>query len=296
MAYQIDFKADFATELATGNFDLVEVTKAPTTWSNPPMPTSPTRITHDGTRLVLPLGPEHTADNTYSTTEVASTRRFDQATLDQLLAQGSARVMTPGRQAIFKNLLFSDHFADGRAIQESVTAGVIFQSWRGIEDLDQRPDERPAYMAVTLSFIGGNGLLAKAATQSWGNKRTFVIGVIDFNTGLQWLKPLRTFDPATPHDIALRWLPNRDVSFMIDHQEVAYYADGRFQVSPLKLFKKYRRQIDFMGYRHLTADPCQIDCWINCSETGSSPDVNPGKQFRQDLWVALSGFAIEPVV
>ncbi len=294
--YHVDFHADFTQNVARGQFDIVEITRAKATWVNPPTPLIPQRIHYNGSHLVLPLGPEHTANNTYSTTEVASSRRFDQAQLDRFLAHGSPRVMVPGRQAIFKDIVFSPHFADGRANDETVTSGIIFQSWRGIEDVEHHPDDRPAYIGVTLGFIGGPGLLAKLATRSRRRARSFVAAIFDFNIGLQWLMPLPDFDPSEPHDIILRWLPQRDVMFIIDGRTVAHYVDGSFHVSPLALFRKYRRQVNILGYRHLTADPCHIDCWVNCSTTGTRPEVNSGRQFKHDLWVALKGFAIEPIM
>jgi hypothetical protein len=278
-------------------YDVVEITKAPTSWHNPPA-APPTRIHHDGTRLVLPLGPAHTADDTYSTTEVASSPRFDQDHLDGLLAEGSRRIMTPGRQAVFSDVVFSEHFGDGRAATETVTAGVNFQSWRGIDHGAEHAAEhgqRPAFMGVSVLYMGGPGVVPAVLNRS-RRRRGLVATVVDFNVGLQWVAPLPDVDPVQPHDYVLRWHPDRSVTFLVDGQEVASYADGPRQLSPFKFYRRYRKGIDLVGHRRLTADPCHIDAWINCSRTGNTPDVFCGQRFAHDMHVALGGFAIEPCI
>lgn len=290
MAYDVTFDADIEGALARDEYDIAEITGAPESWHVEPTPTSPSRIHHDGTRLVLPLGPEHTPSDCYSTTEVASSPRFDQAHLDTLSAEGSDRVVVPGREAVFRDVVASPHFADGRAGRETVTAGATFQSWRGLE----RRENRPAFMGVSIVYLGGEGFVPALFNRSW-RKRRFVASVIDFNTGLNFNAVLDGVDMSEPHDLCFRWFPNRDVEFLVDDRRVAYYEDGPLQVSPLKFYKRFRRGIDFIGHRRLTADPCHIDAWVNCSATGNSPDVYTGKQFTHDLSVALGGFGIRPL-
>jgi len=294
--YDVRFDAGFEQGLAMGAFDIVEISGAPESWYDPPTPEHAERIRWDGERLVLPLGPDHTSDGTYSSTEVASAPRFDQRGLDDLLAQGAMRVVVPGREAYFDNVLFSPQFADARAADQTVTAGVCFQSWRGIEDGADNAavnGTRPAFIGVSLFYVGGPGVVPRVANRSL-RRRGLVAVVVDFNVGLQWSQPVDV-DPTRPHDVVLRWHPDRDIGFVVDGEEVAHYRDGRRQLSAFKFFRKYRSGIDLYGHRHLTADPCHVDAWINCSATGNTPDVFVGSRFDQDLWVALSGFGIRPI-
>ena len=294
--YAVSFDGDPRPAVDAGDFDVVEVTRASTSWHNPP-PDPPTRIHHDGRRLVLPLGPDHTADDTYSTTEVASSPRFDQDHLDRLLAEASPRVMTPGRQAVFRDVVFSEHFGDGRAAGETVTAGVNFQSWRGITHGAEHAaahGERPAFMGASVLYMGGPGVVPMVLNRS-RRRRGLVATVVDFNVGLQWAVPIADVDPTRPHDYVLRWHPDRSVTFLVDGREVAAYTDGRLQVSPFKLYRRYRRGIDLVGHRYLTADPCHIDAWINCSQTGNTPDVFCGQRLTHELHLGIGGFAIEPI-
>lgn len=284
------FDSDIEGALVRGDYDIVEITGAHESWHVEPSPTSPSRIHHDGSRLVLPLGPEHTPDDRYSTTEVASSPRFDQANLDRMLAEGSDRVVVPGREAVFRDLVASPHFTDGRAADHTVTAGATFQSWRGLESRENRP----AFMGVSVVYLGGDGFVPALFNRSW-KKRRFVASVIDFNTGLSFTAAVPDVDFSEPHDLRFRWFPNRDVEFLVDDRRVAYYEDGPLQVTPLKFYKRFRRGIDFIGHRRLTADPCHIDAWVNCSATGNSPDVFTGKQFSEELSIALAGFGIHPL-
>jgi len=290
VAYDVTFDSDIKGGLSRGDYDIVEITAARESWHVEPTPTAPSRIHHDGSRLVLPLGPEHTSDDRYSTTEVASSPRFDQANLDRMLAEGSDRVVVPGREAAFRGFLASPHFVDGRAADETVTAGATFQSWRGLESRAQRP----AFMGVSIVYLGGSGFVPALFNRSWKQRR-FVASVIDFNTGLNFNAVLPDVDFSEPHDLRFRWFPNRDVEFLVDDRRVAYYEDGPLQVTPLTFYKRFRRGVDFIGHRRLTADPCHIDAWVNCSATGNSPDVFTGKQFTEDLSVALAGFGIHPL-
>lgn len=290
MSYDVVFGRDVESALARDEYEIVEITRAPVSWHVEGAPRRPRRIRHDGTRLVLPLGPEHTADGTYSTTEVASSPRFDQARLDAMLARGSPRVVVPGREAVFRDVVVSPHFIDGRAAGETVTAGVTFQSWRGLESRDGRP----AYVGVSVVYLGGSGLVPALFNRS-PRRRGFVASVVDFNTGLLWSRPLPDLDLTEPHDLVLRWWPDRDVEFLVDGRVVARYADGRVQVSALKLYRRFGRGIDLVGHRRLTADPCHVDAWVNCSATGSTPDVFTGRRLSHELEVALAGFAIRPI-
>lgn len=289
MAYDVTFDADIDGALARDEYDIVEITDAAESWHVEPTPTTPSRIHYDGTRLVLPLGPEHTPSDRYNTTEVASSPRFDQAKLDRMLAEGSDRVVVPGREAIFRDFVASPHFVDGRASDHTVTAGATFQSWRGLE----RRENRPAFMGASIVYLGGSGVVPTLFNRSWKTRR-FVASVIDFNTGLNFNAVIDGVDFSEPHDLRFRWFPDRNVEFLVDDRRVAYFEDGPLQVTPLKFYKRFRRGIDFIGHRRLTADPCHIDAWINCSATGNSPDVFTGKRFTEDLWMALGGFGIHP--
>ena len=291
MTYDVTFDADIEARLVRGEYELVEVTGAPHDWDNPPSPVRPERIRFDGSRLVLPLGRADTRDGTYSTTEVATSRRFDQEHLDRALATGSDRIMVPGRQAVFRDVVFSPHFGDTRAARQTVTAGMCFQSWRGIERGIEN-SHRPLFMAATISYVGGAGLTAMLASRS-RHRRVLTAAVTDFRTGLMWFTPLPGIDPTRPHDYVMRWHSNRDVEFLVDGSVVARREDGGRSVSLMKLFAGTRRGIDLIGHRYLTADPCHVDCWINCSKTGNRPGVAPGDRFSEDLWVALGGFAVE---
>ena len=295
-SWEVRFGEDLGERIAAGDIDIVEISGAPESWYDPPSPTAAERIHFDGERLVLPLGPETTADKTYSTTEVASAPRFDQRHLDRLLAEGSTRIVVPGREAWFDGVLFSPEFGDHRAASETVTAGVCFQSWRGIEegaDNAAAAGTRPAYIGVSLFYVGGPGLVPAIANRS-RTRRGLVAVVVDFNTGIQWSQPVDV-DPTTAHDVILRWHADRDVSFVVDGAEVARYVDGQKSFSAFKLFRKYRRGINLFGHRHLTADPCHVDAWINCSATGNTPDVFVGSRFSRDLWLGLEGFGIRPI-
>ena len=293
--YRADFGPDIAGQLARDEWFLSETICEPDSGVDSDLPDPPEHATWDGRRLVLALGPDSTQDDTYSTVEVSSTRRFDQAILDHLLVDGSPRVMIPGRQAVFRDVVFSPEFADERAASETVTTGVLFQSWRNIEDRGVDFADRPEFMIVALAYIGGKGVMPALASRSW-SKRRFFASVVDFKVGLMWFQALPDFDPSVPHDLSLRWEFDREVSFVVDGSEVAHYQDGKVQVWPLKLIdKRFRRGVDLIGHRHLSVDPCHIDMWLNCSKMGNRPVVPNGERFTRDLWVALGGIGIEPL-
>ncbi|MBW3664045.1 MAG: hypothetical protein KY469_13165 [Actinobacteria bacterium] len=297
MTYDVTFTPDVAAQLADDDFHVVEVERAPESWHDPPAPEQPRLLRHDGQRLVLGLGPDDTSDDTYTTVEVASTKRFDQDLLDRLAAEGSMRVVIPGREAIFRDVVFSPEFGDDRAAKETVTAGLVFQSWRGISEGVHNAaarGERPAYMAASIMYLGGPGLVPAVMNRSLTGRRRLLALVIDFNVGMQWTQSLDV-DPCSPHDYTIRWYPDRDVSFRVGDTEVARYRDGRRQVAAMKLLPKFRRGIDLIGHRYLTADPCHIDAWLNCSATGNTPDVHNGRRFRHRLSLSLAGFGIRPI-
>lgn len=294
--YRVDFEPDLVTPVARGDFFLTETIKAPDSAADPDAPEKPEHAAFDGDRLVMTLGPDATEDDTYSTVEVSSTRRFDQQVLTDLHQTGSPRPVIPGRQAVYRDVVFAPQFADGRAVVDPVTTGVTMQTWRGIEDggLDFSP--RPEFVIATFAYIGGKGLMPRIMN-GFGDDRPFAISVVDFRVGVFWFQKLKgTLDPAVPHDLAIRWLPNHDVSFTVDGKEVGLYRDGKVRAYPLKLrAKQFWRGTDLFGHRYVTPDPCHIDVWINSSCMGSRLAVPNGKKFTQELWVALAGFGVEPV-
>jgi hypothetical protein len=293
--YRVDFGPDLAAQIARNDFFLTECIKAADSGVDPDQPDEIRQARIDDGRLVLSLGPESTEDDTYSTLEVSSTRRFDQQLLDQMLVDGDPRVMIPGRQAVFRDVVFSPEFADQRAARETVTTGVIFQSWRGIEEGGVDFANRPEFMVASVSYIGGTGVMPAIASRSLRTRRFFA-SVVDFKVGLMWFQILDDFDPTASHEIALRWELDRDVSFVVDGKEAAHYRDGKVQVWPLKLMdKRFRKGVDLIGHRHLSVDPCHIDMWLNSSRMGSRPVVPNGRRFSRDLWVGLSGFGVEPL-
>jgi len=293
--YRVDFGPDFVEQARNGEFFLTETIKAPHSGVDTELPASPEHTHWDGSRLVLTLGPDDTADDTYSTVEVSSTRRFDQRILDRLLVEGSPRPMIPGRQATFRNVVFSPELADGRAGRETVTTGVLFQSWRNIEAGGVDFAERPEFICITIAYIGGAGLMPTLANRS-RTKRRFFASVVDFRVGVMWFEALEGFDAGVPHDLTLRWEYSRDVTFLVDGTDVAVYRDGRRGLWPHKVLdKRLRRGVDLWGHRHLSVDPCHIDLWLNCSEMGNNPVVPNGRRFTNRYWVGLSGFAVEPI-
>jgi hypothetical protein len=294
-SYRVDFTENFDRQLEAGDFFLTETIKAPDSGVDSELPDPIEHAHYDGRRLVLTLGPESTQTDTYSTVEVSSTRRFDQRILDRMLVEGSPRPMIPGRQAVFRDVLFSPHFADGRAARETVTTGVLFQSWRNIEQGGVDFAERPEFICITIAYIGGEGVMPALANRSWRG-RQFFASVVDFRVGAMWFKALPEFDPSVPHEIILRWELNRDVVFVVDGRDVAHYQDGKVRLWPHKLFdKRTRRGVDFLGHRHLSVDPCHIDMWLNCSKMGNSPMVPNGERFEHEYQAALAGFGVEPL-
>ena len=293
--YRVDFGADIAGQLKAEDFFLTETIRAPDSGVDSDLPDPPEHATWDGRRLVLSLGPDGTQDDTYSTVEVSSTRRFDQQLLDRLLVDCSPRPMIPGRQAVFRDVQFSPHFADERAARETVTTGVLFQSWRNIEKGGVDFAERPEFICIALAYIGGEGFMPALANRSW-RKRGFFASIVDFRVGVMWFKALPDFDPTVPHDIVLRWELNRDVTFVVDGRDIAQYRDGKVNLWPHKFFdKRLRKGVDFIGHRHMSVDPCHIDLWLNCSKMGNSPMVPNGSRFEHDYWAALGGFGVEPL-
>ena len=204
--------------------------------------------------------------------------------------------MIPGRQAIWRDIVFSKHFADGRANKDAVTTGVCWQSWRGIEDEGLLPTTpRPRFVVAWFSFLGGPGPMPALASRSL-RKRVFWASVMDFNSGFTWFQPVPSFDPSEPHDISIRWLPDRSISFVVDGKEVAYYEDGKRRINPLKLVsRQLGRGVDFIGHRFHAADPSHITGWITCMKLPMKISVPTGLQLRNDVWMALRGYEIEPL-
>jgi hypothetical protein len=286
--YQVTFGPDVEAAVAADEYVLMETLRTTETMRHETRTLHPEHIHYDGERLVLPLAAADTADGTFSAIEVSSTPCIDQDTLDRLSQEGSPRVVLPGREAVFRGFVTSPHFADGRADHQTTNVGVNFQSWRGFD----RPGVRPAFIGVGLTYVGGHGFGPALLNRSW-KRRRFVAAVLDANVGFVWVHPLSDFDPSEPHDLTLRWLPNRDIEFLIDGRSVATCEDGRFQVSALKLRKRFRRGIDLFGYRHLTADPCSITAFTDAVQ--ATPDFEPGRRLEDDIWTALTGMAIQPL-
>jgi hypothetical protein len=286
--YQVTFGPDVEAAVAADEYVLMETLRTTETMRHETRTLHPEHIHFDGSRLVLPLAAADTADGTFSAIEVSSTPCIDQDTLDRLYQEGSPRVVLPGREAVFRGFVTSPHFADGRADHQTTNVGVNFQSWRGFD----RPGVRPAFIGVGLTYVGGRGFGPALLNRSW-KRRRFVAAVLDANVGFVWVHPLSDFDPSEPHDLTLRWLPNRDVEFLIDGRSVAKCDDGRFQVSALKLRKRFRKGIDLFGYRHLTADPCSITAFTDAVQ--ATPDFEVGKRLDDDIWTALTGMAIQPL-
>lgn len=294
--YDIRFGPDIVGDVAADRYFLTETIRAPHSGVDPDAPDEPRHARFDGERLVLSLGPDGTEHDTYSTVEVSSTRRFDQRILDRYLLDGSARVVVPGRRAVYRDIVFSPEFADGRAGRETVTTGVTMQSWVGIEDGGIDFADRPEFFIASIAYIGGSGVLPKLFSRTLGPRQPFVASVIDFKVGVTWFKPLKgAFDPSEPHELAIRWHRDHDVSFTVDGREVAHYEDGKVRPYPLKLRnRQFWRGTDLLGHRYVGTDPCHIDVWLNSSAMSSTPTVPNGRRFDQELSVALSGFAIEP--
>jgi hypothetical protein len=293
--YRVDFGPDFGSAVKAGDFFLTETIKAPDSGVDNDAPDPPEHAHWDGQRLVLSLNADDTQDDTYSTVEVSSTRRFDQGLLDQLLLDGSPRAMVPGRQAVFRNVQYSPNFVDEKAGREALTTGMLFQSWRGIEQGGVDFADRPEFVSAGISYIGGEGLMPTLANRS-RRKRSFLATVVDFRVGVMWLNPLPDFDPTEPHDVVLRWELDRDITFVVDGRDVAKYEDGKVRLWPHKLMdKRLRKGVDLLGHRHISVDPCHIDLWLNSTKLTSRPMVPNGLRFTHDYWVALSGIGVEPL-
>ncbi len=284
--FDVTFDADVAGGIARGDFEILEAIRRPDPMVQPPRCLEPTRAHHDGSRLVLPLAAVDTEDGTYSAVEVSTTPCTDQVVLDRMLAEGSMRCLVPGREATFRGLVCSPHFDDGRAARETVNVGVIAQSWRG------HLEGRNRLVALALTYVGGPGV-APALFSRAPRRRRFVVTIVDFTTGLTWARVLPEFRSSEPHDLTIRWLPDRDVEFLVDDHLVGSYEDGGFQVAPLKLRKPYRRGFDLVGRRHLTAEALSLTAFVDC--VSITPDFEVGRKLSQDIWVALEGFGIRPI-
>jgi len=310
--YRVQFEADMARQVESGLYTLVDLDKVARAGSSSLHPyeardrftldpellvTESPHHHHDGERMVLTMGPDSTEDDKHSSVEVPNTRRFDQQLLDHLSAIGAPNVMIPGRQAIWRDLVFSPHFADGRANRETVTTGVCWQSWRGIEEDGLMPTTpRPRFVVVWFSFLGGPGPMPALASRSF-KRRVFWASVMDFNSGFTWFQPVPQFDPTTPHDVAIRWLPDRSISFTVDGREVAYYEDGKRRFYPLGLMsRQFGRGTDVIGHRFHAADPSHISAWITCMKMPAKISVPTGLRFHDNMWLALKGYEIEPLV
>ena len=287
--YDVTFGPDIAGDVAAEKYVLMEVLRCPDVLDHVTRSDEATRAHYDGTRLVLPLARDDTEDGTFSAVEVSSSPCIDQDTLDALLAQGSPRCVLPGREAVFRDFVTSPHFADGRAADQTTNVGVNFQSWRGFD----RPGVRPAFVAAAITYVGGRGLAPAMFSRSW-SKRRFMAVVTDANSGLVWAQPLEGFDCSEPHDLVLRWLPDRDIEFLVDGRLAGRCESGRISISPLKLRKKFRTGVDWFGHRHITVDPCSITAFTDCSSI--TPDFEVGRKLDHDLWTALSGMAIHPLL
>lgn len=284
--YDVEFDADLEAGIARGDYEILESIRRPDPMVQPPRCTTPTRAHHDGNRLVLPLAAADTADDTYSAIEVSTTPCTDQDVLDRMLAEGSMKCLVPGREATFRDFLCSPHFDDGSAAAETVNVGVVAQSWRG------HLDGRNRLVALALTYIGGTGIAPAMFSRSL-HRRSFVATVVDFTVGLTWARALPDFRSGEPHDITLRWFPDRNVEFLVDGRRVADYEDGRSRVSPLKLRKTYRRGFDLVGHRYITAEALSLTAFADCVSV--TPDFHVGRRLSRDLWVAIGGFGIEPL-
>ena len=294
--YDTKFGPDIPAAIDAGEFHLVEVIKAADSDADPPSSRGSEHIFFDGSRLAFDLNPDNTEDDTYTTLEVSSTPRFNQKLLDYFAATGSMQCMLPGRQAVFKNIVFSESFADGSAASDPVTTGVLFQSWRGIEELGLTPKvRRPAFMAAAMMFIGGKGIMPVIASRSL-RSRPFCALVFDFYSGIIWVEPVTGFDPSIPSDLTLRWMPNRNVEFLVNDRVVATYTDGKSRPYPLKFMgKQFFYGSNLLGHKYLVADPCHIDVWLNSSVMGNVPGVPNGMRVARPYKTALEGFRIEPI-
>jgi hypothetical protein len=295
-AHRIRFSEDIGAQVDAHDFTLIEVIKGASPSVEPPPCRNSRHHHYDGRRLVLTLRPEDTADDAYSSVEVASTPRFTQALLDYLAATGSMRVMLPGREVVFRDVLFGDYFSRSEEANEAVTAGLCFQSWRGIERTGLTPDTyRPKFMIAWFAYVSGPGIFPMLCSRSY-RKRYFFASVLDWNTGISWLCPVPDFDPGQPSDIAIRWLPNRDVEFVVDGRRVALYEDGRSRVYLPKLIRRQcSRGVNLTGYRFLTADPSQVDLWLTSMAFGNLCEVKNGFRLKQDVTMALAGYDIQPL-
>lgn len=285
--YDVTFDARVSDGIARGDYEILEAIRRRDPMVQPPRCLEPARAHHDGSRLVLPLAADDTEDGTYSAVEVSTTPCTDQAVLDRMLAEGSMRCLVPGREATFRGFVCSPHFDDGRAARETVNVGVIAQSWRG------HLEGRNRLVALALTYVGGSGVAPAMFSRSL-RRRRFVVTIVDFTTGLTWARPLPEFRSSEPHDLTVRWFPDRDVEFLVDGRGVADYEDGRCTVSPLKLRRPYRRGFDLVGHRHLTAEALSLTAFVDC--VSITPDFEVGRRFSHDLWVALEGFGIQPIV
>jgi hypothetical protein len=308
-SFSVQFDEDIARQVEEGWYTLVEVIKTgessdrqeyevgATTLDKDRILTRSDHHHHDGDRLVMRMGPDSTEDGRYSSVEIPNTRRFDQELLDHLMAIGAPNVMVPGRQAIWRDVVFSEHFADGRANRDPVSSGVCWQSWRGIEDEGLMPTtRRPKFVVVWFSFLGGPGLMPMVTSRS-RKRRVFWAAVWDFNSGILWSQPVPSFDPCVPHDIAIRWLPDRSVSFQVDGKEVAHYEDGKRRFwAPGLMRRQFARGTDLRAHRFFTADPSHITAWITDFAMGNVPSVPTGLKFHHEYWMGLRGYGIEPLV
>ena len=287
-AYDVSFGPDVEAMVAAGGYEVLESISRRVDDGQPPRCTSPRHVRFDAEGVTLALGPSTTADGRYSAVEVSTTPCVDQVVLDRMLATGSMQCMVPGREAVFRDVVCSPHFVDGRADAETVNAGVVVQSWRG----HLAPGQRQRLVAMALSYIGGPGLFPAFASRS-RHRRYFSALVADFNTGFMWRRIFTDFDPTTPHDVAIRWHPDRSVDFVVDHRTVVSCPSERLQVSPLKLSPEFGRGIDLVGHRHLTAEPCSLTAFTDC--VAVTPQYTEGRRFSDELWLRLSGFSIRPI-
>ena len=306
-AFRVTFGPDIADQVRQRLYTLVDVVNVDESserqayegYEDPPelLVTSSDHHTFDGERLVLSLGPEGTSDGKYSSIEIPNTRRFDQQILDHLMATGAPNVVYPGRQAIWRDVVFSEHFADGRANDETVNTGIAWQSWRGIEEEGLMPTtRRPRFVVAWFGFLGGPGIVPMIASRSI-RRRVFWASIMDFNSGFMWFQPVPEYDPTVPHDLAIRWLPDRDVEFVVDGRRAAHYEDGKRRFWAMGLMsRQFGRGTDLFGHKFHTADPCHITAWINSTKIRNKISVPAGDKFHHDMWMALRGYEIEPLV
>lgn len=294
--HRVRFAEDIGAQVDAHEYSLIEVIKASSPSAELPPPRTSVHHQYDGRRLVLSLGPADTADDAYSSVEVASIPRFTQALLDYLAAHGSMRVMLPGREVIFRDVVFGDYFCRARDADQAVTTGLCFQSWRGIEGVGLTPETfRPKFMIAWFAYISGPGIFPMISSGSY-RRRHFFASVLDWNTGISWLQPIPDFDPSRPADIAIRWLPNRDIEFTVDGRRVAFYEDGRSRIYLPKLLRRQcGRGVNLTGHRFLTADPAQVDFWLTSMTFGNLCEVRNGRRLEQEMSMAMAGYDIQPL-